>query len=397
MKPTLDPWQLSSLLAAAQGFFLAFLLFFHQRGNRLANRFLGALIFVFSLRLLEIVAFWTKYLLVFPHFTGTTWALPILFGVLFYFYAKSLTGEGERFDKKTWLHFLPFLLYVISLIPYYRLSAGTKRYWLEHFVYSTNPDAPKMSLVRMAIYLLQFPLVLIYLLLAVKYLSKLSRSAKAAAPAINTMKFTWLRNLAIGFGGFWTLWLLYNLALAFGASYHRWLDYGVTYAMAMMIYMIGYAAFRQPELFSGDLFARNGPKYEKSTLTGEQADYYLGKLVSLMETEKLFLNSELTLPDLAQRLGISPNHLSQIINEKLKQNFFDFVNRYRVEAVKSKLADPAAQTLTMLGLALEAGFNNKTSFNLAFKKFTGTTPSQYRKHMAEGSQLKGAAEKSVVG
>jgi AraC-like DNA-binding protein len=112
------------------------------------------------------------------------------------------------------------------------------------------------------------------------------------------------------------------------------------------------------------LAVKNVPKYEKSTLTPARASAYVSKLLHLMESERLFARSELKLQDLAHQLDISPHHLSQIINERLGQNFFEFINHY--------------QQFTILSLALEVGFNNKASFNAAFKKHTGMTPSQFR-------------------
>jgi len=79
----------------------------------------------------------------------------------------------------------------------------------------------------------------------------------------------------------------------------------------------------------------------------------------------------------ATALQISTNHLSQVINENLDKNFFDFVNGYRVEMVKQKMKDPSNKNYTLLSLAYDCGFNSKSSFNAIFKKYTGSTPSQY--------------------
>ena len=97
-----------------------------------------------------------------------------------------------------------------------------------------------------------------------------------------------------------------------------------------------------------------------------------------MEIDKLFTNNDLSLTSLSQRINISQHHLSQILNEKLDVNFFDFVNKYRIEEAKRLLNCPENSRHTILSIALESGFNNKVSFNSAFKKYTGLTPSQYR-------------------
>jgi len=96
-----------------------------------------------------------------------------------------------------------------------------------------------------------------------------------------------------------------------------------------------------------------------------------------METEKPYLEPKLTLSSLADELEISANHLSQVINQYEEKNFFDFVNSYRVEEYKERATDPAYQNFSILAIALDSGFNSKSSFNQVFKKFTGKTPSQY--------------------
>jgi AraC-like DNA-binding protein len=106
---------------------------------------------------------------------------------------------------------------------------------------------------------------------------------------------------------------------------------------------------------------------------------YAQRLKELMEHEKRYRQSGLTLKDLADALSISAHQLSQVLNQHLETNFYDFVNRYRVEEVKAELANPHKKHLTILALALDAGFDSKTTFNAVFKKHTGLTPSAYKK------------------
>jgi len=82
---------------------------------------------------------------------------------------------------------------------------------------------------------------------------------------------------------------------------------------------------------------------------------------------------------MAQSLNLSTNHLSQIINEKLEMNFFDFINEYRVNEVKDRLSDPKYKHYTLLAIAFDSGFNSKSSFNSIFKQYTGLTPSEFQK------------------
>jgi len=172
-----------------------------------------------------------------------------------------------------------------------------------------------------------------------------------------------------------------------------------------MVYVAGYMALKHPDALAGvdeppssdsSTLAREkagaeGPrlkKYEKSNLTPERADEYLKRLLRCMETEKPYLNGDLTLQKLAEKLSIPANHLSQIINERLAQNFFDFVNAYRVKEVQRLFADPSKKHYSLLAIAEEVGFNSKSTFNSAFKKHANMTPSEFRKASGETEQLR---------
>jgi AraC-like DNA-binding protein len=122
-------------------------------------------------------------------------------------------------------------------------------------------------------------------------------------------------------------------------------------------------------------------KYKRSGLKEEDAEIYLKRLLSFMEQEKPYLDAELTIQDLSAKINISKHHLTQILNNHLGKNFFTFVNEYRIDEVKRKLADPAFDHLTILGIAFDCGFNSKSSFNNIFKQYTGYTPSEYKKQI----------------
>jgi AraC-like DNA-binding protein len=125
------------------------------------------------------------------------------------------------------------------------------------------------------------------------------------------------------------------------------------------------------------------PKYKTSALLPETVEQVLPRLMKLMEEEKVFLNADLTLKSLAAGLNVHYNYLSQIINEQMKQSFNDFINSYRIKEAGKKLLDPAEKHKTVLDIAYETGFYSKSVFNTAFKKFTGMTPSAFRKEEAE--------------
>jgi len=122
--------------------------------------------------------------------------------------------------------------------------------------------------------------------------------------------------------------------------------------------------------------------YSRSGLSQQAARRHLAELVALMEKEKPFRKSTLTLQQLADRLEVSRHHLSEILNAERGESFFDFVNAYRVDEVKRMLEDRSYEQLTLMAIAEEAGFSSKSTFNESFKRRTGLTPSEYRENLA---------------
>ncbi|WP_165784608.1 helix-turn-helix domain-containing protein [Solitalea longa] len=117
----------------------------------------------------------------------------------------------------------------------------------------------------------------------------------------------------------------------------------------------------------------------KQRLTTDQITTLNDKLNYLMTVDRLYLENELSLPVLSKKLGASPNDTSYLINEIHKENFYNFINRYRIEEAKNLLLDSQYQKLSIIGIAYECGFNSKAAFNAAFKKYTGQSPTEYIK------------------
>jgi AraC-like DNA-binding protein len=134
---------------------------------------------------------------------------------------------------------------------------------------------------------------------------------------------------------------------------------------------------------------RTDARYERSGLGEFETRRLRAALLTLMATERPYRDPELTLPALAERLKSTPHKLSEVLNRELSQTFYDFVNGYRVDEVRARLADPGTKHLNILALGLDAGFASKSTFNQAFKKFTGQTPSTYRKALEAREALAG--------
>jgi AraC-like DNA-binding protein/ketosteroid isomerase-like protein len=122
-------------------------------------------------------------------------------------------------------------------------------------------------------------------------------------------------------------------------------------------------------------------RYAKSGLSTSQMEEVKGQLTSSMEADQLYLRPDLTLPELAEALDCSVNHLSQAINAGFGMSFFDYLNRYRVKHAMRLLCPENGASPTILSVALEVGFNSTSTFYVAFKKVTGQTPAQYRRSL----------------
>ena len=225
--------------------------------------------------------------------------------------------------------------------------------------------------------------MIIYLYFSLHLLQSHQRKIKETFSALERINLHWLYFLI---GGQLVIWPFAFFTEMLGGDARQW-DW-VWLLIAVFIYAMGYFGLRQPEIFTGRLklpaTAGTAPtggkrKYEKSVLSEEDAERISRQLQELMYKQKLYLNCDLSLPDLAQKLSVSIHHLSQILNERLDKNFFEYINELRVEETKRLLKDDKMSHLSIAGIAQEAGFNSLSAFNTIFKKSTGSTPSSYRK------------------
>ncbi|MFT5710358.1 MAG: AraC-like DNA-binding protein [Halioglobus sp.] len=153
---------------------------------------------------------------------------------------------------------------------------------------------------------------------------------------------------------------------------------------AEFLTVVGDTAVRIEDYYSDSQLARrhvgSGQRYAKSGLSAAGLHAVTGRLDDVMEGERVFMDSELSLPLLAERLGCSVNHLSQAINEGHGVSFFDYINRYRVQEATSIFKQEMGSASSILDVALAVGFNSTSTFYAAFKKTTGQTPAQFRRN-----------------
>ncbi|MBD3386014.1 helix-turn-helix domain-containing protein [candidate division KSB1 bacterium] len=357
------------LLGATQGIFLALLLF-NKSGNKSANRFLAWLLLSYSAFIAEATISRTGIGLQVPHLLGLAAGAIYLVGPFHYLYARSLISPDFSFGHKHLLHFLPFAVFYLSLLfPFYLRSGAGKIAYFQNI--EVHGPTPLLIFFSWAI-LVQG---IVYLSVTLYVLKKHRRRIKDAFSSVDKINLNWLRNITFMSLALWGLGLVIEVLQVFDIA--PLFDLSVPVTTAILIYAMGYLGLRQPEIFSGSSGIKE-LKYERSGLSPEKAKILHDQLIQVMKSKKPFIESDLKLGQLAQLLKTSPNHLSQVVNENCRQNFFDFVNRYRIEEAKRLIAETSSQNLTLLSIAYDVGFNSKSAFNTAFKKHADITPSQYR-------------------
>ncbi|MCO6491267.1 MAG: AraC family transcriptional regulator [Phaeodactylibacter sp.] len=382
--PSLDTWTSFFILAAAHGYFLAIVLFSSKQGNRQANRLLGAFLLAFALTLSEYVLHWTKYLLYFSW--ADTFYIPLIFvfGPLLYLYFKALNPEDE-IRRRDALHFLPALLMLIDRLPYYFTDPALKAaFHAGDREVARQIHWPLLPLFSIQDYIFMAHLSA-YAVLIFWYLRRNGFWRPAGEEDEQAViRRNWSRTVLGLYAGFVLGNISYYVLIRTSFFHVEW-DYGISLSMTVFIYVVGYLGYRQPSIFAGELWPRAflAPRYQNSTLTPSASRSLLDRVLEYVEQEKPYLDNELRLSGLADQLGVSIHHLSQVVNEQLGKSFSDFINEYRVEEAKRLLANPRHKDRYVIAIAYEAGFNNKTSFNKAFKANTGLSPSQYRKKKLE--------------
>lgn len=301
---------------------------------------------------------------------------------LFFLYVYSLLTSKRRTIKLYAVLFLPFIAYVVHFFFYYLWVFDKATLSIEAGLLTINGTVSISWLLFVILFLLIEPVYLTWFYILLK---KYKKGLLASVSNIDHMQLRWLHTL-------FYLWLIITVVfipisiLSVGIA---WIPSEVVQLMiqaasVIFFFTLGYYGLKQTSIFtdpkSDDVPSKEkNNRYERSGLSAEQAKIYHAELLALMENEKPYLNGELKAAGLAQLLNISVNNLSQVLNQVQQQNFFDFVNSYRVKDVIGKMEDPRNNHLTLLAMALDSGFNSKTSFNTVFKKATYQTPSDYYK------------------
>ena len=385
------------LLGIGQGVFLTVTLLLRAENQRQANRFLALYILTTTLTLVEQFILYSELELQYPTIAYLLWPVVFLMGPCLWWYLRSLLEQGFQFGRNQLPHLISSLLSLGAMLPFYLLPAAIKRPQL--LPTATEADYTWHVIgVDLVFYAMMIQLGF-YTIAFASYIRNYREQRQHTFSTEARLLFNWLAVLCAMYALCWILFMLSAFVAPFGDIF--WILMALS--MSILMFIVVYFAMRRPILFEESEIALPAiaeqpivetpapltgvpspsdqtiayKKYFSSSLSVEQAVYIRHRLLNLMEAEQPYLDRTLTLPQLAGRLNVSSNHLSQVINEQLTSNFFDFVNRYRVEDAKRLLL--TNPSYTVMDIALDAGFNSKSAFYKSFRQHVAMTPSQFRK------------------
>lgn len=357
-------------------FFAAFL-YYNSRGNRSSHKALAALLLVLCSENINFLLHSTALVLEFPFLANLFNNFGILLGTLLYFYTKLTIEPLWLRTTSITKHFLPFILLSLYNLLFYHtkdsetqlaILTGAQSFWSNNILY---------------VVLFGHGVILMYLIASFQALRENGIRLKQLFSNIEPYELSWLRNVLMIFLLIWFLRFC-NIPLQL-VDWGKWpvLIINIVYpllillAITSLIYsaLSRHAVFAMsPEMKEISMEFAISHDSQKDRVNREQD---LQKLENCMVNQKLWTQTGLTLAQFAEAVELPAIYLSQLLNDELKQNFFEYVNSFRSKDAANKII---MGEMTMLDAALEAGFNSKTAFNRAFKKHFGLTPSQYKKN-----------------
>lgn len=367
-----------NFLAAFTGgclFLLSFIVAANSiRVNKIANRLLAIFLLSIGLLVIDDPLIYAHFYTRFPIFIGLInipvfGIAPILYMTVDYFVTPAKTFK--RVDL--WHFLLPFIMTILTIL-YMFLPTAMKLKSLE-----TSKDETDI----LGFLLILIPIAL-YWVLSYRKLLLHEKNIRLFSSTIETIDLAWLR---------YFLWGLAVMILALVSDFIVNIPertYITTLIYLFSVFYLAYFALQQGEIFSvkpeemrdiKTVIDENNQTdaLRKQVLTEEQLSVLKGALADFMFTQKPYLDPTLSLPKLAEKMQLGTHELSYLINVGFNDNFYGFINHYRVEESKRLLTSPLYPPLSMIGIAFEAGFNSKTAFNTAFKKIVGISPSEFQK------------------
>lgn len=358
------------------------MLLYKKGFNKIPNRILSTLIFVVICHLILISIDVKDLFLTYPHLSRLSWLIPVLYGPMILLLTQSITEINFKIKPGHLIYLIPFFTYLAILTPYFISSATEKTDILSDPVRLNKADFGWMN--HLSVYI-HITFVSIALLLFYKNKKKrfdfFSNETRINVRWLE--EFLWLV-LSI---------MIFSLFTFYARKYQIPYLSGIYPAhfilVVLLIYWIGYKLLQEKTVFSvlqpirveePETPVTPVPaKYYKSGLSNDDTTIIAEKLLDLMTREKPFLNPNLTITELSGLVSLPKHQLSQVVNSEFGNNFFEFINQYRLQEFKHQAVNPANSHLSLLGIALECGFNSKATFNQVFKKYEGITPSEYVK------------------
>ncbi|MCX2794762.1 helix-turn-helix domain-containing protein [Microbulbifer thermotolerans] len=374
------------LMTSYQCTLFGLLLFVVKRENRLSNLFLA--LFLFSQALIPIdilISFGAGF---------RQWAIqtsPNLFyvfgfaywleGPLLLWYTRSLIYRDYRLTRFDLVYLLPFAAYALyEYFDYFRFDTATKVAMLQNY------NLYEESILTHGIGFAREALRLTFGILCLLEVRSCRRQIRDSYSNIETIDFKWLLILVWGFLVIRGWAVLVNIAIIFSAHLDTYINYRLmglasNYTVFILVSAMIFFSLSYSSMFEGLESGEEEAGDKKEPAGGEKIAVDMAlveKLSRHMQEAKPFLEPALTLEQLANQLGVPRRTLSMTINRHFERNFFEFVNHYRIEEAKARLADPECADQTVMEIMLESGFNTKATFNSLFKKLVGMTPTQYR-------------------
>lgn len=353
------------ILCVGQGVTFSVLLLFKEKGVVTANRLLAAFI------LLTIIPLWNDFIRIGPEvfngwYIGFSWLyIPAFYGPILYLYTFYYIG-GQRLTNQSW--------FWLALLP----IAGTLlRISQSYFV-----DGQFSGLVWFSWYGLIYIQIATCVFLSLQLVWKFEKNLKQNLSNLDRAKTAWLKQLLVIYFIITMVSLVHLLGKLIGTGLVELLQVLVTVSEAIFIFALGFWGVNKSSTIFYDLVIIDEKKYRNSGLSRQKAEQIIADLTKLMNSEELYLDNEISLLSLSSKLNEKPHNVSQALNESLQLNFYDYINSARITRAQQMLTAPKFSNLAIIDIAYQVGFNNKTSFNNSFKKFTNKTPSQFRSEAA---------------
>jgi AraC-like DNA-binding protein len=363
------------IIGATLAFFLAFLIFM-KKNKTTADYMLGAYLVVLCLYFITLKLRIEGY---YNLGISIGFRIPLLLGPFLFLYTLTMIKRDNRFKASYLIHALPFLLFNLYFITIQTFPS------LHDLVIGGKLIEPFITTFMISFYL---GINIIYIAWSFVLLKHHKKKLVDNFSYTEEVDLNWVKYVLILFGLFWLFVIILHFFDKYPLPALSPLGSVIYIGLTLYVFLMGYFGLKQQAIYSyipvettkmnhSGLTNKTDEKYKHSTLHENEITLILEKLLAYFNSEKPYLDAKLKLSDLAEKLEISTHHLSQAINEKAGKNFYDFINDYRIEEVKSRLHDPENNKFTILSVAYDCGFNSKSSFNSVFKKNTGLSPSQY--------------------